>query len=154
MFTLTKEHPNTDLIPSRQALLVSGHLDIIGFGSASAALYNGTAFQPYLLTSTSSNEPGSVAQTFVQNPRSVFRKGGTMALGFIVLIALAVALALTFLLVVFIIAAEHLRRRREGYVRAPTTAQMFGKGSDNGFNRVPPEHLFAEKGWNGAMYRI
>jgi len=44
-----------------------------------------------------------------------------LALGFIVLIALAIALIILFLLVVIGVLAERLRRRREGYIPAPTS---------------------------------
>lgn len=64
--------------------------------------------------------------------------GGGLAVGFVVLIALAVALALIFILVVIGIIAERLRRKREGYMPAPTN--MFDK--NNNMERIPPQHLF------------
>lgn len=47
--------------------------------------------------------------------------GHPLAVGYVVLIGLAIALALIFLLVVLGIFAERLRRRREGYVLANST---------------------------------
>src|SRR5271170_4945628 len=64
--------------------------------------------------------------------------GGHLALGFIVLIGLAIALALIFLIVVAGILAERIRRKREGYIPAPTN--MYDKASQ--ISRLPPEQLF------------
>lgn len=67
-----------------------------------------------------------------------------MALGLVVLVALACALGAVFLLVVAGILIERYRRRREGYTPAPTT--YFDKTSNMG--RIPPEHLFGQLGEN------
>lgn len=61
-----------------------------------------------------------------------------MAVGFVVLIALACALGAIFLLVALGILIERYRRRRDGYTQAPTA--YFDKTANMG--RVPPEHLF------------
>ena len=37
------------MLPSRMVLLVTGALDIVGFGNASAGLYNGSAVTPFVL---------------------------------------------------------------------------------------------------------
>lgn len=66
------------------------------------------------------------------------RSDGHLALGFIVLIALAIALALTFLLVVGGTVANRIQRKREGYIPAPTN--FFDKSAN--LDRVPPERLF------------
>lgn len=68
-----------------------------------------------------------------------------MAVGFVVLIALACALAATFLLILAGTLIEHYRRKSEGYQLAPTsyldkTANM---------SRIPPEHLFGNLGKKG-----
>jgi hypothetical protein len=65
-----------------------------------------------------------------------------MAVGFVVLIALACALGAIFLLVVAGILIERYRRKNEGYSPAPTT--YFDKTSNMG--RIPPEHLFGRLG--------
>ncbi len=66
-------------------------------------------------------------------------------MGFVVLIALAIALALIFILVVVGIITERIRRRREGYLPAPT--QMFEKNGN--MERIPPSHLFGTLGQQG-----
>ena len=64
--------------------------------------------------------------------------GGHLAVGLVVLIALACALGAIFLLVVAGILIERYRRRQEGYSPAPT--RYFDKTSNMG--RIPPEQLF------------
>jgi Cortical protein marker for cell polarity len=71
--------------------------------------------------------------------------GSNLALGFIVLIGLAIALSLIFLIVVAGIIAERIRRKREGYM--PVSTNMIDK------SRLPPEQLFGTVGHgrnNGA----
>jgi hypothetical protein len=70
--------------------------------------------------------------------------GGRLAVGFVVLIALAIALALIFLLVVAGVVAERIRRKREGYMPAPTSTYDRG----NGMARIPPSQLFSSLGQN------
>lgn len=65
-----------------------------------------------------------------------------MAVGFVVLIALACALGAIFLLVVAGILIERYRRKHEGYTQAPSN--YFDKTSNMG--RIPPEHLFGQLG--------
>lgn len=76
--------------------------------------------------------------------------GGNLALGLVVLIALAISLALIMLLVVAGIAAERIRRAREGYVPAPT--QMGDKNAN--MTRIPPEHILSNLDNPGAPERL
>ncbi|MCJ1298585.1 hypothetical protein MMC08_001375 [Hypocenomyce scalaris] len=70
---------------------------------------------------------------------------GHLALGLIVLIALACALGATFLLVVAGIFIERYRRKAEGYTPMPNSYSE--KNSNMG--RIPPEHLFGSLGQGG-----
>jgi hypothetical protein len=141
---LSEDHSSTDLVPSNHALLLTGSLNLPSFGNASAVLFNGTTFQPYALTSTSDKRSGSISKIFSQQ-QNVFEDGKKhLALGLIVLIGLAIALALIFFLVVAGIIAERIRRKREGYVPAPTN--MFDKTSQ--MSRLPPEQIFGTLGKN------
>ena len=154
---LGKNHDNNNLVSSGMVLLVTGVLDLPGFGNASAALFNGSTFTPFIL-STSGNGPGSLSQLFSEkevnfqsagkhktSTNLFFRMqantiipGGHLALGLVILVALACALGAIFLLVVAGILIERYRRRQEGYSPAPT--RYFDKTSNMG--RIPPEHLF------------
>jgi len=72
---LTKKHNSNDLIEKDQTLLLTGQLDLPSFGNASAALFNGTTFSPFILSTTSGNAPGSLSQMFSQK-RNFFKAGG------------------------------------------------------------------------------
>ncbi|KAH8815057.1 cortical protein marker for cell polarity-domain-containing protein [Xylogone sp. PMI_703] len=138
MLSLTDDHDSTDLVPAHQVLLITGLVNVPGFGNASAVLYNGTTFQPFILTTTDDNTPGSLSQLFSQRQMSFSSSGHHLAKGFVVLIGLAIALGLIFLLVLIGVFAERMRRRREGYMPAPTSAL----DRQAGISRIPPEKLF------------
>ena len=69
MIALSKEHDSNDLVDRGMVLLVTGQLALPNFGNASAALFNGTNFSPFLL-STSRNNPGSISQLFSERVTS------------------------------------------------------------------------------------
>jgi len=66
ILSLTSNHAATSLIPASQTLMLTGNINVPGFGNASAVLFNGTTFQPFALTSSSSNQPGSISRIFSQ----------------------------------------------------------------------------------------
>jgi hypothetical protein len=74
VFMTTQNHGTTDTLDQNNVLLVLGQLNVTGFGVASAALYNGTAWTPYLLA-TSGTDAGSISQIFVQKPLNFFKSG-------------------------------------------------------------------------------
>jgi hypothetical protein len=65
-----------------------------------------------------------------------------MPLVFIVLIGLAISLGLMLLIVAAGIILDRLRKKREGYVPAPTS--MYDRGS--GIQRIPPQQLLESLG--------
>jgi len=139
VLSLSENHGSADLINRNEDLLLMGQINITHFGSASGALFNGTTLAPFLLATTSENTPGSLSAIFVENPDMFFRPSNKhLAVGFIVLIALAIALALTFLLVVIGIVIEWYRKRAQGYSPAP---QSYPDRLGN-VGRLPPEQLF------------
>ncbi|KAF2442260.1 hypothetical protein P171DRAFT_64505 [Karstenula rhodostoma CBS 690.94] len=135
---LTQDHQKSDLIDQNQGLLILGQVNITGFGVASAALFDGTTLTPFLLSSAQGGASGSLSKVVAER-EDFFQGGGKhLALGFIVLIALAIALALTFLLVVAGILLEWYRKRAAGYSPAPTSfTDHVGNQS-----RIPPQELF------------
>ncbi len=60
---LKEDHASNDLVDRGMTLLITGQLYLPNFGNASAALFNGTTFTPFIL-STSGNIPGSLSQLF------------------------------------------------------------------------------------------
>ena len=65
MISLSQNHADNDLVDSNMVLLLTGQLNLPTFGNASAALFNGTAFSPFILSS-SGNGPGSLSQIFTE----------------------------------------------------------------------------------------
>ncbi|KAH6898392.1 cortical protein marker for cell polarity-domain-containing protein [Thelonectria olida] len=142
VFTVSKEHDKHDILDKKQVLMLTGSIDIPGFGLASAALFNGTAYTPYALTINSDNSPGSISSIFSQKDDFFSSSGSHLRLVFVILIGLAISLGLMFLLVLAGIILDRVRKRREGYAPAPTS--MYDRGS--GIQRVPPHELFESLG--------
>ena len=74
MFQISQKHNSNNLVDSGMVLLVTGQLNMPNFGNASAALFNGTNFTPFLL-STSGNNPGSLSQLFSEKVLSFSTSG-------------------------------------------------------------------------------
>ncbi|KAF2663019.1 hypothetical protein K491DRAFT_12527 [Lophiostoma macrostomum CBS 122681] len=147
VLSLSQDHAKSNVIDNGQDLMILGSVNATGFGTASAVLFNGTSLTPFLLSTTSQGASGSLSQVFVENPGSFFNNNkGHLALGFIVLIALAIALALTFLLVVAGILLEWYRKKAKGYSPAPTAYPS--SNVDTG--RIPPSQLFGTLQGNRA----
>lgn len=147
---VTSNHANTALISGDEVLLISGNIGVSGSasGNASAVLFNGTTFVPYLITSKDDGGQSSIAGIFVSNPTGFsYHASHQLALGLVVLIGLAIALGLIFLIVVAGILLERRRRRNEGYVPMDTNR-------DANLARVPPSSLLARLGDPAAAPRI
>ena len=76
---LSKNHESSDLVPSNMVLLVTGQLNLPTFGNVSAALFNGTTFSPFIL-STSGNGPGSLSNLFSEKANKFGNAGELRAL--------------------------------------------------------------------------
>jgi len=76
VLSLSKNHASSNLVSASQTLMITGSLNIPGFGNASAILFNGTSFQPFILTSSAANTGGSLSQFFSQN-QNFFSSPGT-----------------------------------------------------------------------------
>ena len=144
IFSLTQNHNDASILDARQILMLTGSIGIPGFGTASAATFNGTHFTPFILTTNSGNTAGTVARIFVENPDQFFAEqsqGGLPLVG-IVLIALAISLGLILLIVAVGFALDRYRKKRDGYMPAPTS--MIDRGS--GMQRIPPHELLESLG--------
>ena len=154
VLSLTQPHGANNFLDSSMALMVTGNLKVADFGNASAALFDGSSYTPFIL-SNSGNGPGSLAQVVTEQLQSFNVEGRTplnngciisanklpdehMKLAYVVLIGLAIALGVIFLLIGLGLFIERRRRRNEGYRPAPQN--YFEKTANMG--RIPPEHLF------------
>ena len=64
LMPLTQKHRSTPYLDSGYALLVTGQLNVTGFGNAAAAMFNGTQMEPLILASNADGSPGSISQAF------------------------------------------------------------------------------------------
>lgn len=67
----TTSAPATSLLSDTQTLLVTGRLGLPGYGNASAALWNGTTFTPFIFTSLADGSEGTLRAAFVANPQNL-----------------------------------------------------------------------------------
>ncbi|KAI0889893.1 cortical protein marker for cell polarity-domain-containing protein [Annulohypoxylon maeteangense] len=137
MFTITGSHDSSDLIASDQVLLLTGSIGIPGFGTASSAIFNGTTVQPFALTSKIDGTTGSISRIFVEKDNFFATSSSGMPRVFVALIGLAISLGIMVLIVLAGLALDRYRKKREGYIPAPTS--MFDRGS--GIQRIPPHEL-------------
>ncbi|KAL2159325.1 hypothetical protein VTH06DRAFT_2760 [Thermothelomyces fergusii] len=149
IFSLTSPHESSPLVEEDEALLITGSILLAGFGSASAVLYTGDdRFTPFALTTSSSGAGGSIARVFSESNRFFAKGGSNMPLGFVVLIALAISLGLILLIVAGGLVLDRVRKKREGYIPAPTS--MIDRGS--GIARIPPHELLEGLNRHGAPH--
>ncbi|KAF3004688.1 hypothetical protein E8E14_004243 [Neopestalotiopsis sp. 37M] len=151
VFSVTSSHSSSALLDTDEVLMITGSLSIPNFGTASSVIFNGTTLQPYALTGNTGNTAGSIARIFVQN-EDFFSSGSSgLAVGFVVLIGLAISLGIMLLIVVAGLLLDRYRKKRDGYVPAPTSYDRGG-----GMSRIPPEELLdsLSKGRSGATPQI
>ncbi|KAK4948233.1 hypothetical protein LTR66_014125 [Elasticomyces elasticus] len=143
--SLTQKHAANSLVDESQILLLTGNINVPKFGNASAVLFNGTHFQPFILTGANGNGGGSISGIFVSNPGNfVTAYSRHLAIGFIVLISLAIALGLVFLLLGVLMFLHYRRRRQDGY--SQVSQRMVVNDKNNNMDRVPPDTLLAGLG--------
>ena len=64
---LSSSHGSSQYLDNDESLLLTGMINLPNYGNVSAALFNGTDFVPFLLSSTNSGGPGSISQIFTSN---------------------------------------------------------------------------------------
>ena len=64
LISLSQDHTTYPYLDGAMSLLVTGALSVPGFGNCAAALFDGQNVTPFILASTSSGQPGSLAQLF------------------------------------------------------------------------------------------
>lgn len=155
IFAVSKAHAENAVVDKDHALLVMGNLAIPAYGQAAAAVFNGTSLVPYLLTGTAEGQTGTANTIVASNPLNFLKNGKKhLAIGFVVLIALAIALAMLFLLIACGFLAGLFRRRRMGYRVAPTDTTT--PSMSENLRRAPPAALLggvgsqSGRGWSAA----
>jgi len=161
LMKLSKNHGSSRYLENNMDLLVMGQLSLNGFGSASAALFNGTTMQPFILSVNSAGEPGSISTWFSSkdNPATSSRKLCLTQLplrltnistgpykhsnGIAILVAFCAALGTIFLIILAGMILNRVQRKRAGYSTLPSVPYQ---DKNMNINRVPPERLFASMG--------
>jgi hypothetical protein len=139
LLPVTKDHSEASLLNNYQTLLIMGSLVIPDFGNASAALYNGTAITPFILSSKSDGQSGSMSRFISENKNTYTSNTKHHSNGIAVLVAFCCALGCVFLIVLAGVILNKVQRRRQGYAAAP---QTFGTDRPSDMQRLPPEYLF------------
>jgi hypothetical protein len=76
MFTVTEPHEDNPLVSGDKVLMLTGSIVIPGFGTASAAVYDGTTMRPFALSSGVGNQHGSISKIFTQEENFFTSPGG------------------------------------------------------------------------------
>ncbi|KAH9045084.1 cortical protein marker for cell polarity-domain-containing protein [Lactarius hengduanensis] len=113
MVPLQNEHQARGAIEGDRMLLMSGNLVDTSFGQASSVLFDGQDFIPYIDSSTSSGDPGSVSGLFNSLANFSFAHRKFLATGVVILISIAIAAGIVFLLVLLGIFWTLFSRRDE-----------------------------------------
>ncbi|KAI0066221.1 hypothetical protein BV25DRAFT_1518743 [Artomyces pyxidatus] len=98
MVPLQDNHAANSVIESDRMLLVSGTLSDSSFGNASSALFDGQTFIPYIVASSPSGTAGAVSSLFHSLSSFNFNTH-VLATGVVILISIAIAAGVVFLLV-------------------------------------------------------
>ncbi|KAI0356179.1 hypothetical protein OH77DRAFT_1536521 [Trametes cingulata] len=98
MVPLQNTHDGNDVIESDRVLMVSGSLSDSSFGNASSALFDGQTFTPFVVSTSESGTPGTVAALFHSFVNIDFTQRHFLATGVVILISIAIAAGIVFLL--------------------------------------------------------
>lgn len=138
---LEKGHNPNSVLPNNQVLLVSGNLVLQDFGNASSVFFDGSSWQPAFITTKEDGTSGNINSFFSQSSKSYGQVSDKkyMKRGFVVLVSLAIAVGLTLLLIALGLLIAYIRRKRQGYVEAPSRVSETGMTET-----IPPATLFEE----------
>lgn len=141
---VSKSHQSSSFLEDSQVLLITGSIDLPSFGNASAVLFNGTTYEPFVLSTMSDGSAGSMSQLI--SSKTVTLKGTHKhhSKGIVILVALCAALGVLFLIILIGLIIERVQRKRQGYSAIPA----FYTDKNSNLGRVPPEHLFQSLGRN------
>ncbi|KAI0930371.1 hypothetical protein AcV5_007105 [Taiwanofungus camphoratus] len=98
MVPLQNTHAANGVIEPDRVLFVSGYLSDSSFGNASSALFDGQTFTPYILSASSSGAPGTISALIHSFSTFTFSHKHFLATGVVILISIAIAAGIVFLL--------------------------------------------------------
>ncbi|KAJ6499441.1 cortical protein marker for cell polarity-domain-containing protein [Mycena sanguinolenta] len=98
MVPLQDTHTANSIIQSDRMLMISGSLADPSFGNASSALFDGQNFFPYIVSTSSTGSSGTVSSLFRSLATFSFTQHKFLATGIVILISIAIAAGVVFLL--------------------------------------------------------
>ncbi|TBU29554.1 cortical protein marker for cell polarity-domain-containing protein [Dichomitus squalens] len=98
MVPLQNTHASNGIIEPDRVLMISGTLSDSSFGNASSALFDGATFIPYVVSTSQSGAPGTVAGLFRSFATFSFTQKHFLATGVVILISIAIGAGIVFLL--------------------------------------------------------
>jgi hypothetical protein len=111
MVPLLNTHSANSIIESDRMLMITGALSDSSFGSASSVLFDGSSFIPYMATVTAQGAFGSISSLFYSLANFSFTQQQFLATGIVILISIAIAAGVVFLLALIGILWTLLSRR-------------------------------------------
>ncbi|KAG1735082.1 cortical protein marker for cell polarity-domain-containing protein [Suillus paluster] len=111
MVPLLNTHSTNSIIESDRMLMISGALTDSSFGSASSVLFDGSSFIPFMVTMTAQGALGSISSLFYSIANFSFTQQQFLATGIVILISIAIAAGVVFLLALIGILWTLLSRR-------------------------------------------
>ncbi|GAA5891635.1 hypothetical protein JCM6882_006152 [Rhodosporidiobolus microsporus] len=127
---LQSNHDANDIIEANRMLMVSGDLTI-NDTSVASALYDGESWYPYLLASSATGSAGIVSQLFFSTTDFSLSGRSHLSPGIVILVSIAIALGVVFLLVLVGLLVALARRRDEPQTQYPPAAAMHdGTGTE------------------------
>ncbi|KAI0087929.1 cortical protein marker for cell polarity-domain-containing protein [Irpex rosettiformis] len=96
MVPLQNTHSVNGIIEPDRMLWISGSLADSSFGNASSALFDGQQIIPYVVSSTSAGNPGTIASLIFSNSVFTFSQRHFLATGIVILISIAIAAGVVF----------------------------------------------------------
>ncbi|KAF7362018.1 SH3 domain-containing protein [Mycena venus] len=98
MVPLQDTHTANSIIQSDRMLMISGSLADSSFGNVSSALFDGQTFFPYIVSTSSTGSSGTVSSLFRSFSTFSFTQHKFLATGIVILISIAIAAGVVFLL--------------------------------------------------------
>ncbi|KAG0703224.1 cortical protein marker for cell polarity-domain-containing protein [Suillus ampliporus] len=121
MVPLLNTHSANSIIESDRMLMISGALSDSSFGSASSVLFDGSSFIPYMATMTAQGALGSISSLFYSIANFSFTQQQFLATGIVILISIAIAAGVVFLLALIGILWTLLSRRDDRLAKYNTS---------------------------------
>ncbi|CAL1703749.1 unnamed protein product [Somion occarium] len=98
MVPLQNTHEANGVVEPDRMLMVSGSLSDSSFGNASSVLFDGRQFIPYILSASTTGAPGAISSLIHSISQFSFNQRHFLATGVVILISIAIAAGVVFLL--------------------------------------------------------